>query len=94
VARDLHSKAALQPRWAQSGPEKRGWQGHKACEDGPSWRGGVERWGRGGDSRGSACWELTTLWVVRLNNGTELKVTDPKKQQRDVEKEETEGKER
>ena len=24
------------------------------------------------------CWELTTLWVARLNNGVELKVTDPK----------------
>jgi len=27
------------------------------------------------------CWELTTLWVARLNNGAELKVTDPKEQQ-------------
>jgi len=28
---------------------------------------------------------------VRLNDGTELKVTDPKEQQGDVEEEETEG---
>ena len=42
----------------------------------------------------SSCRELTTLWVVRLNDGTELKVTDPKEQQRDVEEEETEDKER
>jgi len=34
------------------------------------------------------------LWVVRLDNGAELKVTDPKEQQRDVEEEEAEGKER
>jgi len=40
------------------------------------------------------CWELTTLWVVRLDDGTELKVTDPKEQQRDVEEEEAEGEER
>jgi len=31
---------------------------------------------------------------VRLNYGAELKVTDPKEQQRDVEEEETESKER
>jgi len=31
---------------------------------------------------------------VRLNNGTELKVTDPEEQQGDVEEEEAEGKER
>jgi len=31
---------------------------------------------------------------VRLDNGTELKVTDPKEQQQDVEEEETEGEER
>jgi len=40
------------------------------------------------------CQELTTLWVARLDNGAELKVTDPKEQQGDVEKEETKGKER
>jgi len=34
------------------------------------------------------------LWVARLNNGTELKVTDIKEQQRDVEEEEAKGKER
>jgi len=34
------------------------------------------------------------LWVARLNDGTELKVTDPKEQQRDVEEEETKGEER
>ena len=38
----------------------------------------------------SKCWELTTLWVARLDDGTELKVTDPKEQQGDVEEEETE----
>jgi len=42
----------------------------------------------------SICWELTTLWVARLDKGTELKVTDPKEQQGDVEEEETKGKER
>jgi len=41
-----------------------------------------------------ACQELTTLWVARLNYGAELKVTDPKEQQGDVEEEETKGKER
>ena len=40
------------------------------------------------------CRKLTTLWVARLNYGTELKVTDPKEQQRDVEEDEAEGKER
>ena len=40
------------------------------------------------------CRELTTLWVARLDDGAELKVTDPKEQQGDVEEEETEGKER
>ena len=40
------------------------------------------------------CWELTTLWVARLDDGTELKVTDPKEQQGDVEEEETEGEKR
>jgi len=39
------------------------------------------------------CWELTTLWVARLDDSTELKVTDPKEQQRDVEEEEAKGKE-
>ena len=34
------------------------------------------------------------LWVARLDDGTELKVTDPKEQQRDVEEEETEDEER
>jgi len=37
------------------------------------------------------CQELTTLWVARLNDGAELKVTDPKEQQGDVEEEEAEG---
>ena len=37
------------------------------------------------------CRELTTLWVVRLDDGAELKVTDPKEQQRDVKEEEAEG---
>jgi len=40
------------------------------------------------------CWELTTLRVVRLDDGAELKVTDPKEQQRDVEEEEAEDEER
>jgi len=31
------------------------------------------------------------LWVVRLDNGMKLKVTDPKEQQGDVEEEEAEG---
>jgi len=42
----------------------------------------------------ASCRELTTLWVARLNDGTKLKVTDPKEQQGDVDKEEAEGKER
>jgi len=40
------------------------------------------------------CQELTTLWVARLDDGAELKVADPKEQQRDVEEEEAEGKKR
>ena len=40
------------------------------------------------------CQELTTLRVARLDEGTELKVTDPKEQHRDVDKEEAEGEER
>jgi len=40
------------------------------------------------------CWELTTLWVARLDDGAELKVTDPKEQQGDVKEEETKGEER
>ena len=34
-------------------------------------------------SKSSNCWcrELTTLWVVRLDDDAELKVTDPKEQQ-------------
>jgi len=40
------------------------------------------------------CQELTTLWVARLDDGVELKVTDPKEQQGDVEEEETKGEER
>jgi len=40
------------------------------------------------------CWELTTLRVARLDEGTELKVTDPKEQQGDVEEEEAEDEER
>jgi len=39
------------------------------------------------------CRELTTLWVARLDDGAELKVTDPKEQQGDVEEEEAKGKE-
>ena len=35
----------------------------------------------------TSCRELTTLWVARLDEGTELKVTDPKEQQGDVEEE-------
>jgi len=34
------------------------------------------------------------LWVARLDEGTELKVTDPKEQQGDVEEKEAEGEER
>jgi len=37
------------------------------------------------------CRELTTLWVARLDDSAELKVTDPKEQQGDVEEKETEG---
>ena len=40
------------------------------------------------------CQELTTLWVARLDNSVELKVTDPKEQQGDVEEEEAIGKKR
>ena len=40
------------------------------------------------------CRKLTTLWVARLDAGAELKVTDPKEQQGDVEEEETEDEER
>jgi len=40
------------------------------------------------------CRELTTLWVARLDDGAELKVTDPKEQQRDVEEEEAEDEKR
>jgi len=45
-------------------------------------------------SKAPVCWELTTLWVARLDDGTELKVTDPKEQQGDIEEEEAEGEER
>jgi len=31
------------------------------------------------------------LWVARLNDGVELKVTDPEEQQRDIEEEEAKG---
>jgi len=34
------------------------------------------------------------LWVARLDDSTELKVTDPKEQQGDVEEEEAKGKKR
>jgi len=34
------------------------------------------------------------LWVARLDNSAELKVTDPKEQQGDVEEEEAKGEER
>ena len=40
------------------------------------------------------CCELTTLWVARLDDGMELKVTDPEEQQGDVEEEEAEDEER
>jgi len=40
------------------------------------------------------CRELTTLWVARLNDGAELKVTDPEEQHRDVDEEETEDEKR
>jgi len=40
------------------------------------------------------CRELTTLWVARLDYSAELKVTDPKEQQGDVEKEKAKGKKR
>jgi len=40
------------------------------------------------------CRELTTLWVARLDDGAELKVTDPEEQQGDVEEKKTEGEER
>jgi len=50
------------------------------------------RW-RTRSENSDGCCELTTLWVARLNEGTELKVTDPKEQQGDVEEEETEGEE-
>jgi len=43
---------------------------------------------------GPPCRELTTLWVARLNEGTELKVTDPKEQHRDVDEEEAKDEER
>jgi len=43
---------------------------------------------------GDTCRDLTTLWVARLDDGAELKVTDPKEQQRDVEEEEAEDEER
>jgi len=45
-------------------------------------------------SSSKECQELTTLWVARLDDSAELKVTDPKEQQRDVEEEEAEGEER
>jgi len=41
-----------------------------------------------------ACRELTTLWVARLDDGAELKVTDPKEQHRDVDEEEAEDEKR
>ena len=44
--------------------------------------------------KSAPCRELTTLRVARLDEGTELKVTDPKEQQGDVEEEEAEGEER
>jgi len=46
------------------------------------------------DVPGNGCRELTTLWVARLDEGTELKVTDPKEQHRDVDEEEAEDEER
>ena len=46
------------------------------------------------DGKGPLCRELTTLLVARLDEGTELKVADPKEQQGDVEEKETEGEER
>jgi len=40
------------------------------------------------------CRELTTLWVARLDDGAELKVTDPKEQHRDVDEEKAEDEKR
>jgi len=34
------------------------------------------------------------LWVARLDDGAELKMTDPKEQQRDIEEKEAKGEER
>ena len=48
----------------------------------------------GREGEGKKCWELTTLWVARLNDGAELKVTDPEEQQGDVEEEKAKGEER
>ena len=45
----------------------------------------ARRWSLSDTTR---CRELTTLWVARLDDGAELKVTDPKEQQRDVKEEE------
>jgi len=50
--------------------------------------------GSDGTSGSSDCQELTTLWVARLDDGAELKVTDPEEQQGDVEEEETENEKR
>jgi len=49
--------------------------------------------GEDGGHGESLCRELTTLWVARLDDGTELKVADPKEQQGDVEEKEAEDEE-
>jgi len=66
-------------------------QGHQAnvCHKKKADRGNFS-----GRSNNSRCRELTTLWVARLDDGVELKVTDPKEQHRDVDEEEAEDKER
>ena len=54
----------------------------------------IKKWEKEDRAAHYHCWELTTLWVARLDYGMELKVTDPKEQQGDIEEEETEGKKR
>jgi len=57
----------------------------------PQWKVICHSLGLGLHQSSRGCQELTTLWVARLDDGAELKVTDPKEQQGDVEEEETEG---
>ena len=49
---------------------------------------------KGSETRRGYGVEGGTLWVARLDESTELKVTDPKEQQGDVEEEETESEKR